>query len=161
MQSRKSYVLITPPTLFWSQIRSSISRSLMSNNKRRTLFSVRVQLEHRKFSIHQWGDHSSQTKNMCTFQNWRHPQKYQQPAEDSYLLILLFQVPSIVSYSFKRYKLKKNNQKTQLIPQKLPPYLNVSGPHQKDYLRNFFLDFSVAQAWTQNKWRHITNSEKH
>lgn len=109
-----------PPTLFWSQIRSSISRSLMSNNKRRTLFSVRVQLEHRKFSIHQWGDHSSQTKNMCTFQNWRHPQKYQQPAEDSYLLILLFQVPPIVSYSFKRYKLKKNNQKTQLIPTPVP-----------------------------------------
>lgn len=94
----------------------------MSNNKRRILFSVRVHLEHRKISIHQWEDHSSQTKYMCTFKNtnWRHPQKYQQPTESSYLLILLFQVPPIASCSFKRYKQKKKNQKPQPIPTPLP-----------------------------------------
>lgn len=32
----------------------------------------------------------------------------------------LFQVPPTVSYSYKRYKLKKNNQKTQPIPTPLP-----------------------------------------
>lgn len=43
MWSRKFFVLIHGggKSLFWGQMRNSISRSLMSNNKRRTLFSVR------------------------------------------------------------------------------------------------------------------------
>lgn len=137
----------------------------MSNNKRRTLFSVRVHFEHRKIFIHQREDHSSQTKITYTFQNtnWRHPQKYQQPAEDSYLLISFFkfllQSPTVLKGS----NWKRTTEKPIPLPssQKVPPYLNVSGPHQKDYLGNFFLDFSVAQAWTQNKWRNTSNSEKH
>lgn len=108
------------PTLFWSQIRSSISRSLMSNNKRRTLFSVKVYLQHRKISIQQWEDRNQKIHALFKTQTegtYRNTNNLQQTL---YLLIVLFQVPPIVSYSFKRHKLKKYNQNTQPILTSLP-----------------------------------------
>lgn len=138
----------------------------MSNNKRRTLFSVRVYLEHRKISIHQWEDHSSKTKNMCTFQNinWRHPQKYQQRAEDSYTHFFFLKF-LLSSPSLKRYKLKKNNEKPNPFPPHCPvpktsTLLKCFWPPPKRLFKEICTEFHCCPSLTQNKWRHTSNSEK-
>lgn len=112
------------PTLFWSQIRSSISRSLMSNNKRRTLFSVKVYLQHRKISIQHWEDRNQKIHALFKTQTEGTHRNTNNLQQTLYLLIVLFQVPPIVSYSFKRHKLKKYNQKTQPILTPLPSRKN-------------------------------------